>query len=176
MSWWVLQKHRQVLPFHRTIPPSISVSILWYHGGHLNGLIQYQYQCHPIHCRPHPKDGEGSVFTGVCLSRFFPRCFPGVPQSWLRGGYSLIGYPKPGQDGGLPQVGVPLGRTGVPSPSQVRLGYSPPPPAGQDWGTPRDRTAERAIATRQVVCLLRSRRRTFLLISIFKNPVKTQIE
>ena len=30
-------------------------------------------------------------------------------------------------------------------------------------GTPQDRTAERALATRQAVCLLRSRRRTVLL-------------
>ena len=50
---------------------------------------------------PDPKDGEGTVFTGVCLS-----------TGW---GYPGQGHP-PGQD-----------RTGVPPPPVLGLGYSPPP-------------------------------------------------
>ena len=102
-----------------------------------------------IYYRPHPKDGEGTVFTGVCLHlmggypspRFFPRslvlgtfwevpqsCPGGLCQSWPRG---------------VPQnMGTPLARTGLgypPPPCQDRTGVPPPPP--------RDRTAERTLAT-----------------------------
>ena len=39
---------------------------------------------------------------------------------------------------------------------------------GQGWGTPpRDRTADGVLDTRRAVCLLRSRRRTFLCNIIF---------
>ena len=47
--------------------------------------------------RLHPKDGEGAVFTGVCLSTLgrtpIPDPFRWVPQSWL-------GYPplQPGTE------------------------------------------------------------------------------
>ena len=82
--------------------------------------------------RPHPKDGEGTVFTGVCLS-------------------------------------VHRGRVGVAVSTLARLGWGTPQP-GQErvpWEYPRDRTAERALATQQAVCLLRSSRRTFLFLFIF---------
>ena len=158
--------------------------------------------------RRHPKDGEGTVFTDVCLPtpgrvypspmlfprplvpgpfqggypspRFFPRSLvPGpfqkgypsprfFPRSFLGGG----GYLSPGR--GTPVLPpamskwYPLVRsrcnTPPPPPSQVRMGY---PPARSGWDSPppphtQERTAERALATRRVVCLLRSRRRTFL--------------
>ena len=58
------------------------------------------------------RNGEGNVFTGVCLH--------------LRGG---AGTPI------WPTGGIPLPRSGWGStPSQVRTGGTPPPPAG--WGTP----------------------------------------
>ena len=74
------------------------------------------------HYRPHPKDGEGTVFTGVCLSTlgggstpdpgYFPGPFWGypsprfVPKSFLGGG-------TPNQDWGTPsatpaETGAPL--------------------------------------------------------------------
>ena len=82
---------------------------------------------------PHPKDGEGNVFTGVCPftggGTPVPGSFPGLwsqvlswgmPQSW---------------PGGTP---VPAGGT------QDRTGVPPQPE--QDWGIPlpRDRTADAA--------------------------------
>ena len=83
-----------------------------------------------------------------------PGSFPG-PFGW--GG----GYPSPGQGvlqsqqggspviaGRVPQIPLPL--------SQDRTGLSP---------TPRYRTAKRTLATWWAVCLLRSRRRTFLFLS-----------
>ena len=83
---------------------------------------------------PHPKDGEGTVLTGVCLST------PGIPLSQVlsqvcgprsflvlaRGGHPSPGWghPPPSQD-----------RTDVPPPpSQDRTGVFPQP--GQDWHTP----------------------------------------
>ena len=90
-----------------------------------------------IYYRQHPNDGEGTVFTGVCLHlmggypspRFFPRslvlgtfwevpqsCPGGLCQSWPRG---------------VPQnMGTPLARTGLgyPPPARTGLGSPPPPP------------------------------------------------
>ena len=93
--------------------------------------------------RPHPKDGEGTVFTGVCL--FTPRgggtpvlgSFPGYWSQVLsrrvqvRGGTPVLarGYPSqdvvphPGQEGYpllWPGIAQP-GQEGVP-PGQVRMG------------------------------------------------------
>ena len=109
--------------------------------------------------RPHPKEGEGFVFTGVCphlgvLSpRFFPRSLvPGPVQGYpspgrVRGGHPIMGYPQPGQDGVTPR--------------QVKMRY-PQPVQG---GVPptRDRTAERALAMRREVCLMRSLSYSFLV-------------
>ena len=65
--------------------------------------------------RPHPKDGEGNVFSLFTLGVSGP-----TRTGW--------GAPKPGQDG------VPPGqdRMGYP-PSQDRMGY---PQARTGWGTP----------------------------------------
>ena len=60
----------------------------------------------------------------------------GVPHPWQGGTPGW--YPQPGQDGGTP---------------------------GQGWDIPRNRTSEGVLDTRRAVCLFRSRRRTFLLIS-----------
>ena len=79
---------------------------------------------------------EGNVFTGVCpftggrgypSPRFFPRSFPGGTEVLAGGVTPAQGHP--------------------PAPVSTRLGYPPPPP--------RDRMAERALATRRVVYLLR---------------------
>ena len=92
--------------------------------------------------------GEGTVFTGVYLSTSgggypSPRFFPGHWSHVLsRGGG---GYPRPGQ-GGTPVLawghpwpgqdwGTPPwpGQDGIsPPPTQPALGYSPPPPPGQN--------------------------------------------
>ena len=83
---------------------------------------------------------------------------------------SFLGVPQPGQDGGgVPQPGQDWGGTpvlgwGTPHPGQD--GGIPQP--GQDrrdhmMGYPLDRTTEGVLATRRAVCLLHSRRRTFLL-------------
>ena len=84
------------------------------------------------------------------------------PQSQVSGPSPFPGggYPSPGQGGilvpvkgypcpsqGVPRTGVPLARTG--------LGY-PPPPAGTGVPPPT------RLATHRAVCLLRSRRWTFL--------------
>ena len=68
-----------------------------------------------------------------------PSRFGGIPPSFLTGDTPIL------PDGGTPPV-----RTG--------------------WGyPPGDRAAERALATRWAVCLLRSRRRTFLLWTSFRS-------
>ena len=109
----------------------------------------------------------GNVFTGVCLFR------EGIPvlgsflglwsQILSPGGTLSMAGSTPGQGNAPARMGYPPGqvrmgytpaRTGV-TPSQVRMGYPPSPPG-------QDRTAERTLATRWAVCLLRSRR-TFLL-------------
>ena len=87
----------------------------------------------------------------------------GVPPARSGLGYPLARPRRgtPSQNWGTPQVRmgyIPLAKTGLAYPSplgRVRVG-TPPPPRLQD------RTAERTLATRRTVCLLRSRRRTFL--------------
>ena len=64
--------------------------------------------------------------------------------------YSRTGYPWPGQDGGTPGWGTP----------KPGMWYPP----GKGWGSPRDRTTEAVLATQRMVCLLHSRRRTFLFL------------
>ena len=127
---------------------------------------------------PSPRFFPRSLVPGpllVCYPnpRFFLRSFPrGTPI--LPGGDSPIPgvIPVPGWGstqpiwGGTPGQGYPPAGTGVPpgwelgSPHQDRTGVAP----GQDKGIPPppERTAERVLATRQAVCLLRPRR-TFLI-------------
>ena len=127
----------------------------------------------------------------------FNRLWTRVPFLRGRGGYPHPvdgGYPiqPTGRtltlpDGGIPILpngggvapffptgGTPLGWwTGWVLPLQNWMGYPPPP--NQDWmGVPppsqsEERAAEWALATRWAVCLLRSRRRTFLLILFSKE-------
>ena len=81
-------------------------------------------------------------------------CPPGTPGQVRMGDRypnqegTCLGYPKPGQDGGYPSQGG------------ASPGYSPP----------RDRTAHGVLDTPQSVCLLRSRRRTFLLSCVDLLP------
>ena len=86
-----------------------------------------------LHYRPHPKDGEGTVFTGVCLSTpewggggihlhpiilpLAPCPFWGVPSDWSQ--VPSRGYPSPRWE--VPQSqAVPQYQVGYPI-----LGYPP---------------------------------------------------
>ena len=102
--------------------------------------------------RQHPKDGEGTVFTGVCLStggypspRFFTRSLVpgplfGVPQSQLEGTPVLTGgrgaTTVPASGTTVPAGECP--RTGV-APARTWLGYLPRSglgyPPSWNWGT-----------------------------------------
>ena len=84
-----------------------------------------------IHYRPHPKDGEGTVFTGVCLTTEGGGGLPPTAH------WSLVWGPFPGGGEGVPQSGHRTGvppfplaktRTGIPTPS--------PPNQDQDRGIP----------------------------------------
>ena len=102
------------------------------------GQKRLSANCLDAHCdnyRPHPKDGEDTIFTGVCLPT------PGgVPQfqvlSHVSGPRSFLhstpvpdeGYPRTGVPLARTRVGYPPSRTGVFSPSQERTGVSAPPP------------------------------------------------
>ena len=88
---------------------------------------------------------------------------PGVPD-WVPPGGYLTGYP-----GGGTWLGTPWGGTWLGTPLGGNLVMYPPRP-GQDGGGTLlrgdpGRTTEGVLTTRRAVCLLRSRRRTFL----FKN-------
>ena len=123
--------------------------------------------------------GEGNVFS---LSTLGGGGYPG--QVWWAGGYpSQVqrgGYPSQVWQGGVPQPG-PMGvsQPGLTGDKLTRswLGYSPTGPPlggvlgrdipGRDTpssGTPRDRTTHGVLDKRRSVCLLRSRRRTVLLL------------
>ena len=141
---------------------------------------------------------EGYVFTGVCLltggggiPRYLPpphqpRYLPPQARSWWggvpQGTYPLVRsrwggvtpmYLPPWPDlmgEGVPQGTYPPAK--VPTPlGQVRQGEGVPkgtyPPAKVP--TPRDRTAYGVLDTPRSVCLLRSRRRTFLYFKVFLN-------
>ena len=111
----------------------------------------------------HPRSGGTlSQVWGVprvppqsCLDCGGAQSTPG--QVWMVGGTQ--GTPWPGLDGG----GYP--------------GY--PPTTRTAWGTPQphplDRAAEQALAMRRAVCLLRSRRRTFLFIKVYSKCLRSQI-
>ena len=73
---------------------------------------------------------------------------PGQDGGYPAWGGTQVGYPRPGQDGGYPTLVHPP------------AGY---PLTDQDGGGYPVRTTEGALTTRRAVCLLRSRRRTFLL-------------
>ena len=94
--------------------------------------------------------------------------YPEVPhQGWGTPHLDLEGIPQPGPDGGHwgtppPPIWTPPTRDGVPpiwtwmeGTPLPEMGYPPPPPV---------RTTEGVLTMRRAVCLLRSRRRTFLLV------------
>ena len=117
----------------------------------------------------------------------------GTPSQVWTGEYPIPGldggYPIPGLDGG---VGVPPARTGwsttppgLDGVSPTRTGWGTPltrtgwgtlPLARNGWGTlsppPLDRAAKRALAMQWEVCLLHSRRRTFLSNYIISSDSK----
>ena len=82
--------------------------------------------------RPHPKDGEGTVFTGVCLSVSIP---PSLSHKTSTGPHVLSwggGTPVPGGGTLVPgrgTHGIPMAQTGWGTSSQNRTGYPQP---GQD--------------------------------------------
>ena len=80
----------------------------------------------------------------------------------LPGGYPARGYPVRGVpcQGGYPARGYPVGEGTLQGESQV--GY---PPGQVRMGGYPVRTTEGVLTTRRAVCLLRSRRRTFLFLS-----------
>ena len=114
-----------------------------------------------VYYRPHQKDGEGTVFTGVCVCphwgwgypspRFFPRSLvPGpFPGQWFQ--VLSRGYPSPSQEGHpryphqvMTGTSWP-GQDGSPSPPPARrgLGY-PSLPARSGWGTPPPGTEQQS--------------------------------
>ena len=117
--------------------------------------------------RPHPKDGEGNIFTGVCP--FTSTGGGGVHPSQVGGGGGWFtplpcvrtgwGYPT-----GWDWMGVPPIRPGWGTLSPSGLDGIPP---RNGWGYPLPigRSGDRA-ATQRAVCLLHSCSRTFLLIYI----------
>ena len=141
--------------------------------------------------RPHPKDGEGNIFTGVHIHGGYPHlAYRGVPPSQVRtGGYPLrrSGWqstPSEVRTGGtaifLMGGGVtPIWLIGV-HPCWDWMGV---PPSGLDgdttlidtgWDTPLiqtgsgtplpiKRSGDRPV-TRREVCILHSCKRTFLFL------------
>ena len=78
---------------------------------------------------------------GVCSARSWWGWYPNLVQT----GGTQLGTPWPGQDGGYPGMGV------TPQPGMY---------------PPRNKTADGVLHTLRLVCLLRSRRRTFLLFNV----------
>ena len=93
----------------------------------------------------------------------------------MTGPGSFLGYPQPGMGYLLARDGVPQPEMGTPegwgTPSQ---GWSTPWPV-MGYPPPPDRTADGVLDTRQAVCLLRSRRRTFLFLYQFFSFVAVNI-
>ena len=106
---------------------------------------------------PSASKGWGRYCFHRCLSVHTPRR---VPQSQV---LSHASGPKSFLGQGTPVLSWP-GVTPVPAGGGVPQGRGTPPPARTGLGYPSlwDRTAERALATRRTVRLLRSRNRTFL--------------
>ena len=116
---------------------------------------------------PPPGGGPGSGIPpprGGGTQVWYPRG-GGVPRSGTPGGGG--GYPGQVPPPGGWGVGVP--RSGTPPPP--RGGYPGPVPPPRGGGYP-GRTTEGVLTTWRAVCLLRSRRRTFLYILCFKNLTK----
>ena len=110
----------------------------------------------------HGADTWGGTLTGPAGGGTLPGGYPAGGDT-LPGGVPCWGVPcwgvppQPGQDGGYPAGGYPC-----------RVPLQGTPPARSGWGVPcwgggyPVRTTEGVLTTRRAVCLLRSRRRTFL--------------
>ena len=96
-----------------------------------------------------------SSHGGYPITHLHPIILPLVPCPFQ--GY-LSDWSQVPSWGDTPGWGTPLARDGV-------------PPTGQAWGTPPppDRTAEGVLSMQRAVCLLRSRRRTFLCLLVLKT-------
>ena len=116
---------------------------------------------------PHPRSGQGG---GVP----HPRSGQGEGVSWVPPLGPEMGYPpaRPGLGYPLDLDGVPPPNLGWHTPPGPGTGYPPHPPPDLAPGTPPPRTWDwvtpplRALDTRRAVCLLRSRRKTFLLFEV----------
>ena len=105
---------------------------------------------------PRPKD-NGSL----CYHR------PILPNQGATPPPIRTGWGYPSSKSGLDVVNPPPSRLDGGTP--IRTGWGTPPPGGGD------RAAERALATRRAVCLLRSCRKTFLFLKcnhIFNASVR----
>ena len=105
---------------------------------------------------PIPPNGGTPILPNVgevppsSLTPWYPPVRTGWGTPTIETGWRYL--PPSGLDGGNPQP--PLALDGG-TPCQNWMGYPPTPQSG-------DKAAKRALATRRAVCLLRSRRRTFL--------------
>ena len=135
--------------------------------------------------RPHPKDGEGNVFSLSTPRGEYPhpimRC--NIIQNAME--QTPSGGTLPGPGGGVTQPGG----WGYPAGGTLPMGY--PAQGVPCWGYPARgvpsqgiacpggtlpggypvRTTEGVLTTRRAVCLLRSRRRTFLFTFLFQLQV-----
>ena len=92
---------------------------------------------------------EGNVLTGICLSVYRGKRVEGTPVLvWVTPPFLTL--PSPLSPLPLPPTSPPLTRTGVPLPPPLLPLAFPLTPQGQDSCSAR------------AICLLRSRRRTFL--------------
>ena len=132
---------------------------------------------------PHPRSGGGT--PSQVWTKWVPHPADGGTPSKIRMG-GILGYPpfKIGWGTSPPSrlvpptiqdwMEYPPARTGWGTPLSKTECRTPPPPSKTGWGTPPsprlppsgDRLAKQALATQRAVCLLRSRRRTFLLCLI----------
>ena len=92
--------------------------------------------------RPHPKEGGDTTFTGVCLFTILP--LASCSRLGL-GSTPVPGWRYPPPPSSQDRVGYP------PQPGQNRVNPHHLPPARTGWTgpPPRDRTAERVLATRR---------------------------
>ena len=105
--------------------------------------------------------------VGVPISHNALQHFPECHGTYTRG-VPCQGGTLPGPVGGYPGQVLPLARSGQGGYPAWGVPWSGTPP-GQDGGGYPGRTTEGVLNTRWVVCLLRSRRRTFLLSSSLKG-------
>ena len=128
------------------------VTFVAYYRTHSEGMGKVLFSqvsvCKHLRGVPHPSWGYPS--------------WPGVPHL----SQPVGGTPPWPAGGGVPHLGhygVPPARMGYPT--VARMGY---PPARMGYIPARQSIAlHRKLATRGVVCLLRSRRRTFLFFDLF---------